>query len=65
MHNMSAHQLSQYYQTQWVPTIAWTDSFKWYVPHKVAYTKIFLNFYLSLPPTRQDLTQGQWPEGWL
>ena len=19
--------------------------------------------YLSLPPTRQDLTQGQWPEG--
>ena len=21
--------------------------------------------YLSPPPTRQDLTQGQWPKGWL
>ena len=21
--------------------------------------------YLSLPPSRQDLTQGQWPEGWI
>ena len=24
-----------------------------------------ITLYLSLPPTRQDLTQDQWPEGWL
>ena len=24
MHNMSAHQLTEYKQPQWVPTMAWT-----------------------------------------
>ena len=34
---------------------------------ETVHTHLFLswNRYLSLPPTIQDLTQGQWPEGWL
>ena len=27
------------------------------------FPQVFRSRYLSLPPTRQDLTQGQWPQG--
>ena len=32
--------------------------------HKVwSFDRDLMNLYLSLPPTGQDLTQGQWPKG--
>ena len=48
MHNISAHQLPQYYQPQQVNAIVWTASLKWYMHHKLAHYKILQNFLLTL-----------------
>ena len=48
MHNLSAHQLLQYYQSEHVPSMDWTALVMWYTHHEVAYTKILLNFFLNL-----------------
>ena len=31
MDNVSVHQLLQYYQTQWLPSMAWSALITWYV----------------------------------
>ena len=45
MHNMLTHYLPRYYQPQQVP---WTVLITWYMLHKQVYTKILLNFWLTL-----------------
>ena len=48
MHNMSVHQLPQYYQPPEVPTTAWTALVSWYTCHKLACIKIWQNFWFAL-----------------
>ena len=48
MHNVSAHQLPQYYQPQQVPSTARTASVIWYMCCKLPHTKILKNFWFSL-----------------
>ena len=48
MHNMLAHQLTQYYQPWWVPSMAWTALVIWYTPCKPRCTKTLKNFWLTL-----------------
>ena len=40
MHNMSAHQLPQYYQPQWAPPIVWTTSVVRYMLQSSTYQNI-------------------------
>ena len=46
MHNMLVYQLTQYYQLQWLPTMAWTVFQLIYVP----YTSIYQNIAKLLTP---------------
>ena len=48
MHNLSAHQLTQYYQPQQVPSMDWTALVTWYIHCKPARNKILQNFWLTL-----------------
>ena len=68
MHNKLAYQLSQYYQPQQVPSMAWIALVTWYKGHKLAHTKILQNFWLYLvhrtktaiictPKIKEDLLQ--------
>ena len=45
--HMSAHQLQQYYQPQWVPSMGLSALVTWYKHHKLAHTKISQNFWLT------------------
>ena len=45
--HVSAHQLPQYYQQQFVPSMVWTTSVMGYTWHKLAITKILQNFWLT------------------
>ena len=50
--NVSAHQLPLYYKPQQVPFTAWTASVTWYAHHKLAWSKILQNFWLTLVKLR-------------
>ena len=45
MHNVSAHQLPQYYQPQQLPSKIWTALVMWYISHKLTHIKILQNFW--------------------
>ena len=40
LHYMSVHQLLRYNQSQWLSSMVWTASIKWYMHYKLAHTKI-------------------------
>ena len=48
MQKLSAHQLTGYYQTQWVSFNNWTASVKRYLRRNLAPIKILQNFWLNM-----------------
>ena len=70
MHNMSVHQLPQYYQ-QWIPSLAWAALATWYMHCKLACTaKILQKFWLTLEIIYEvnvlynDCWHGFWVRSW-